>query len=480
MSNPVKAMRILIPDRFEVLSRESESRLDGIIVPIEGALKEIDSLENAMSSAQRGAFAILRGDSGAGKTTFLHTIGRYRAGVQTTSLEGAVDIPAELQAFTPSVDSKLTVLVLEEREAALTFSDDELETWLHSINAFIRSSKGKRCIVVWPCNTDALERRLVTLSLAIGGKSLLGSRSSAIRFDGPQKDQFGLIAANTISSLNQGAGLVDFGLSESDVSAAVAANATVGDFLSDVRDAAISKQSTITSLVKREQPKVWVVVVAGNEPASDVAGLTRGNLALVDMDRMMSATEANVVKSLKKTPEKLGVLATVLDAKIMHLPVLAATSAVRAFADEPLAAKLKAQDFALSGSDKDDAIARIKSSEVGTIIAFGTQSVLARGKKPGSKSRESFEKVATVASKDDAAVNRAIGRALVEAGLIASFRVEESLEGQTNLRSDLFVSGDFGEARLEMMWRTKTGRADIANYTLKKLEAYGKNIGVLA
>jgi DNA (cytosine-5)-methyltransferase 1 len=251
MSNPVKAMRILIPDRFEVLSRESESRLDGIIVPIEGALKEIDSLENAMSSAQRGAFAILRGDSGAGKTTFLHTIGRYRAGVQTTSLEGAVDIPAELQAFTPSVDSKLTVLVLEEREAALTFSDDELETWLHSINAFIRSSKGKRCIVVWPCNTDALERRLVTLSLAIGGKSLLGSRSSAIRFDGPQKDQFGLIAANTISSLNQGAGLVDFGLSESDVSAAVAANATVGDFLSDVRDAAISKQSTITSLVKR-------------------------------------------------------------------------------------------------------------------------------------------------------------------------------------------------------------------------------------
>jgi DNA (cytosine-5)-methyltransferase 1 len=47
------------------------------------------------------------------------------------------------------------------------------------------------------------------------------------------------------------------------------------------------------------------------------------------------------------------------------------------------------------------------------------------------------------------------------------------------VRSDLLVKGKFGEARIEVMWRSKTGRAEISNYTLKKLEAYGKNIGLL-
>ncbi|UWQ46000.1 hypothetical protein [Leisingera aquaemixtae] len=470
---------VVIPDRYEVLARTGSQNLNGLIVPVESALNDIDQIFAVMKISNRGAFAILRGRSGIGKSTFLHTLHLYRHGVEAISIPGGQHVPDFLAGVEVGRSTKLKVIVLEEREAAISFTDEELESWLHAINAFIRRDEGRRCLVVWPCNSDGLQRRLENLAQQIGGKSLLGSREGALLFSGPEKNQFAEIGVRTLSILNQGAGLSDFGLTNQDVDELAKNSDTVGDFLGGVRDLVIAKQIAVARLIPQEQPKVWVVVVAGNEPAGDVAGVTRGNLSLVDMDRLMSSTDANVVRELKKIPEKLGVLATVLNAKVFHLPVLAATAAVRAFADEKLKEKLKEQDFSLSGPDENEAKERILQSEFGTVLSQGRQKTLTRGKKLGSKSRESFEKVAKVASTDDAAVNRAIGRALVFSGLIDSFEVEVKLNGKNTLRSDLVVQGSFGEARLEMMWRAKTGRADISNYTLKKLELYGKNIGLI-
>lgn len=361
----------------------------------------------------------------------------------------------------------------------MSFSDEELESWLHSINGFIRSERGEKCLIVWPCNSDQLQQRLVILALTIGGKSLLGQRGSAIKFTGPDKSSFAEIATRTIGVLNQGARMSDFGLTSSEVDVLTNKSETVGDFLGDLRDEIISKQNSVSKLLKKEHPNVWIVVIAGNEPDGDVAGLTRGNLSLVDMDRLMTSTEANIVQDLKKIPDKLGLLATVLNARIMHLPVLAATASVRAFADTALQAKLRKEDFSLSPRKPEDAINRLQQCEFGSLLAMGKQKTLTRGKKLGSKSVESFRKMATVAQQDDSAINRAIGKAMVDAKLIYSFDVEVKFEGSYNVKSDLLIRGGFGVARVEMMWRSRTGRADIANYTLKKLEIYGKAIGFI-
>ncbi len=422
---------------------------------------------------------ILRGDSGAGKTTFLHTLDLYRENVSTISISGGDDVPGFLRTHIPPRDLSMEVIVLEEREAALSFTEEELESWLHAVNGFIRSEKGKNTLVVWPCNSDKLKDRLVALSLTIGGKALLGRREDAIFFSGPGKSTYTEIASRTLAVLNQGAGLSDFGLTSGDIESLAKESDTVGDFLGDLRDEIIEKQKSVSGLLEKEHPNVWVVVVAGNEPDGEVAGLTRGNLSLVDMDRLMTSTEANIVQDLKKTPEKLGLLATVLNAKILHLPVLAATASVRAFSDEKLQEKLKKEDFALSPKKPDEAISRLQQCELGSIFQLGKQKTLVRGKKLGDKSITSFEKVASVAQQDDASVNRAIGNALLAAGLIDSFDIEVPLPGAYAVRSDMSVTGKFGKARIEMMWRTKTGRADIANYTLKKLEVYGKAIGFI-
>jgi hypothetical protein len=45
---------------------------------------------------------------------------------------------------------------------------------------------------------------------------------------------------------------------------------------------------------------------------------------------------------LKQYPEKLGMLGSYFDARILHFPVLAALASVRTYADESLKATMKA------------------------------------------------------------------------------------------------------------------------------------------
>jgi len=48
-----------------------------------------------------------------------------------------------------------------------------------------------------------------------------------------------------------------------------------------------------------------------------------------------------------------------------------------------------------------------------------------------------------------------------------------------NFKSDLYCLHGGLPLRLEMMWRARTGRADIANYVLGKINNYGRAIGLL-
>jgi DNA (cytosine-5)-methyltransferase 1 len=87
--------------------------------------------------------------------------------------------------------------------------------------------------------------------------------------------------------------------------------------------------------------------------------------------------------------------------------------------------------------------------------------------------------LANIARTSDGALNRAIGRALVEGGYASTADIEKDLGTELSYQSDLYVVRESGPVRLEIMWRSTTGRAEIANYVLMKLGNYGKAIGLL-
>ena len=115
-----------------------------------------------MNAAARGGFLLMRGDSGSGKSTFLHTLSLFRENVEVASIPREADLPSTLRGMTRATYA-LRVLIVEEREALRDVSVEELEA-------------------------------------VVGADALLGVGESVFRFSGPNRTQYLDIATRTIAS----------------------------------------------------------------------------------------------------------------------------------------------------------------------------------------------------------------------------------------------------------------------------------------
>lgn len=466
---------LYVPNRFEGLRDSGAGALRSIIVPIQDALTQIDERFTDMRSAGQGSLMILRGDTGAGKSTFLDTVGLFRQDVVTERVADDVEIADALRALAPSDAAR--ILVLEGREALGEVSESSIESGMHAINSFVRSRAGRNSLVVWPANKDDLAEVLAGLASELGGESLTGLGSPVTPFSGPPPDEYVAIAERTVAALNQGASLAALGISEERAVALTEQADTVGQYLAHIRRELNSNQRQVQALMPNEQFRLWIVVVAGNDPEGDVAALTRGGYAYADIDRLMTATGANIVSDLRDYPDQLGILGTMLDAKILNLDIFTALAMAREYGDHDLHALMSAAK--MSTARDRQAADRIASSELGLVISGGSLGTRRRGKKAGGSTKEAFQGLAEIARTNDALLNRALGNALVQGGYIDSFETERGLGTELVYRSDLYAVREGAPIRIEVMWRSKTSRAEIANYTLGKLANYARAMGLL-
>jgi energy-coupling factor transporter ATP-binding protein EcfA2 len=466
---------LLVPDRFENLKDNAQEKLSTIIVEVRDALEKLDDIYEDMITAARGAFLILKGDSGSGKSTFLNTINLFREDVVIETINNDESISETLKHSTPT-DSALRIFILEGREALRGKSTSEIEIDLHSINTFLRSKKGERTLVVWLCNTEDMKEILIQVADAIGGDALLGIDEPFYDFHGPQKKDFLDIAKRTVQLLNNGASLNDMGITDEQASQMANNANTIGRYFNGLRKELRANTLLIKKLTGKEQFKMWVVVLAGNEPENDVAALTRGQSAIADIERMMVSTQANIVTDLKQYPEKLGLLSNVFDCKIIYIPILTATAIARDYADNQLIERMK--EVSLNTKADSTGKDRLLNSELYNAFSGNPSGPRKKGK-TGNNSREAFEKLARIASTNDKLINKTFGEAMIDLGLISNFSLEEDLGQGLTRRTDILCEIPLSKIRVEMMWRTKTSRAEIANYTLTKLYNYGKAIGYL-
>ena len=468
--------RLRVPDRFEALEIDDADVLRGVIVPVDASLTAVDARFADIYRTGRGGLLILKGISGAGKTTFANTIALFRERVATISIDGTTDISTALSNLPTSETPR--IVVISGREALGEVSRPEIEQYLHAINTFVRSASGRSSLVLWPVNMQGLADILKETATELGGDALLGLDNQVHVFTGPAKDKFTAIAEQTIGALNEGASLANLGITEDRANEIAERSDTIGSFLLRIGSQLAENIAAVQGLLPAEQLHVWTIVIAGNDPEGSVNAVTRGRYAFVDIDRMMTSTEANIVADLQKNAAKLGILGTVLDARVIHLDIRTALAVARAYGDDKLKALMVAQGMSIDADTT--AKTKIKESVLGRLIAGSTLGTGRRGPKPGSNTIAAFEKLALIASKDDGAINRAFGTALKDAGLISDFATERDFGKDRKYFSDLYVERDSRDPiRLEFMWRSKTGTAQVSNYVLKKLESYGKAVGLL-
>jgi energy-coupling factor transporter ATP-binding protein EcfA2 len=469
--------QLLVPDRFEKLSPlATQQNLKTIVEPVEDALDRVRDIYDDMVSGGGGAFIIWRGNSGVGKSTFLQTLNLFFEDTEINVVPQDITVQSFFSQ-TEATSHNFRILILEGREALADIKPEALEAALHAINSFIRSSKGQRTLIAWPCNTNELTERLVSIATKIGAESLLGASEPVYYFQGPPSHLFTPIASKTIQVLNNGASLIDLGVSEQRASEISADSKTIGQYLIKIRQDLRANQKNVSQLLSAEACRLWVVVAAGNDPEGDVAALTRGQVLTADVERMMASTGANIVEELKKQPEQIGILGAVLDAKILYLPSITALEVVREFGSAELHKQMR--DVSLITKATSRSTDRVMSSDLGIAFQGRSSGLRKQGAKVGPNTVTAFSKLSGIATDNDRMLNKALGEALLSAGLITSYKNEVNLNSGLVRRTDLLCNTATGPVRIEMMWRKTTSRAEIANYVLTKLSNYGKAIGFL-
>jgi energy-coupling factor transporter ATP-binding protein EcfA2 len=233
---------LYVPDRFEGLRGAGISALQAIVYPVDGGLKVIDARIRECRAARRGGFMLLRGNSGAGKSTFLDTIHLFRQGVTTHRIAAHEDVQAALESLGPGT---ARLVVLEGREALGEEAATSLEASLHAINSFLRTPAGAETLVVWPTNTDALTQQLEALATAIGAEAMFGTGDRVTQFSGPPKAEYVGIAERTVGALNEGASLAALGISEALAQEITQQADTVGRYLGLVREALLRNDDAV-------------------------------------------------------------------------------------------------------------------------------------------------------------------------------------------------------------------------------------------
>jgi len=102
-----------------------------------------------------------------------------------------------------------------------------------------------------------------------------------------------------------------------------------------------------------------------------------------------------------------------------------------------------------------------------------------RGPEPKADRLSPFDAIVAVAQANDKALNRAIGRTVLDCELIERFEQEVDLGGGMACKSNLVGNPHIDPVRLEMMWRRDATRSEIATHVLTKLFSYGRAIGFM-
>jgi hypothetical protein len=260
MPQPTPARETLyVPDRFEGLRDTSEGALRSIVTPVDRALQQLDELAGQMRASRRGGLMLLRGETGAGKSTFLDTVWLFRDGVTTVRISRTDSVANRLASLPAS--GNFRIVVLENREAVGMYSVNAIEADVHAINAFVRSDIGRNTLVVWPVNTDDLLRRLIEIGTNIGGTALFGLEDETTMFSGPPQDEFVGIASRTVSALNEGASLAALGVSEEYAQELTQRADTIGAYLGLIRDALLQNQKHLRALLPVERFRMWTLVL---------------------------------------------------------------------------------------------------------------------------------------------------------------------------------------------------------------------------
>lgn len=271
--------RLVLPESYEDLIQEVQdeiAKLTQFVVPVEEAEQEIAVL--AQSIRNSGKIVYLLGVSGIGKSTFIRSltwrkflpiphIKEFNAnelGNSNVLLSNLYTAIYEYTGIPQTGEQGLLTIVINYLEDFSGIPTESVKEFFRNINGLLRR---KQILIIWPVTQQAEAESMVDIASSVSGT--IFSDTPILQFHGPPIDRFPAIVQSTISTLNPGLSLDDFGLTEDgldrildQLKRKVERGRTIREYLKMVSREWLNNTNAISSIVARipKFTEVWFVV----------------------------------------------------------------------------------------------------------------------------------------------------------------------------------------------------------------------------
>ena len=261
----------------------------------EADMQPLKTLLAQMRSSNQGKwmFVYHPSESGAGKTTFIHSLSVFLSDQieDVLRLPPPADITNEkIPAFLNSIPTSKRVKVVNfDQHESLYYSEDQYRSLLVHVNGILRNRHD--LLLLWPVNDRAFAERLVALQKKIGGLSAFGAHP-IYEMKGLSKDRYKLVLDRILTVANWT--LSDAAIDTAEIEGIASSADNIGGFL-DLVQAAIAARFD-TGNIGFTPPKLVFVLSSGKPEVRDVCrNLRRADSYYVEALRLMMYTKRSNV-----------------------------------------------------------------------------------------------------------------------------------------------------------------------------------------
>lgn len=496
---------LILYSSFEDISKEfAKDKLNSKLMEFIEPLPEIEAEINEIISSLKNSGKVLfvLGKPGAGKSTFIQSLEwrphiKLRKMVQInandyTSEGSLIRLFAEIQKYENEArekrDKGVTCLVINYLEYLDEFEDEEVKGFFRRLNGILRNSP---IFIIWPATDESDVLRMQEHAKNVSG-TLFYRGKEIVRFYGPKIEKFADIALRTISVLNNGKELSDFGLTYGDLlevcqeleDKMTRDERTMREYLEMLKER-WRKANNYQNHIQRKIPKsteVWFIF-SYKEAESVVAQFVRKakrneDNSCVIHDKLYEYIHEGNQRGAIWNPKRLQLaLYGALKTRILFLPTNTLISCVAAYSQNPeLREIFESVNIPSTWKQKSAAKRFLKNSPIYKQI-IGEAFAVGMRKGPATeaiqKAQPAFLEMVkwVTGAGSDREINRALAQALTACESINAVS-EIKHPWIPNIIPDIFIDLPHKQVCLEFHYTSKDEPGVIASYVLKKLNAY--------
>lgn len=479
---------VSIPASFETLrDAVGSAKIGEVLLECPSDLEEIKRAVAEVQASGQSKLLFLRGTPGLGKTSLVESTQVFLA----DAVGGVLDAPAEfelplgdlprwlaqqLPRAVQRAAGRMVVVNLDQRETPV-LDEAATQAAMGNLNGVLRNNPRGLCL--WPVNRREFAEQAVERLVQAGGQTALAAQQVYDMQGLPQArfhDALQLLLAATSVRLEDAAITID------EVEQMVGAHQSVGAYLRAVQGLVVARYDI--GELGQTLPKIHVIVTSNDDTYQICRLLRRGNKFLVDPQRLLQLSRANVADDWRRRGDDMprrsfAFIASLFELRLLNLSSSAVVNAVAWGDDEDLAAGVREH---YQANVKTNAANSMRNSALARAVR-GEDDVGLATSNPGEAVRAAYRFVQSQTNEKHRQINESIIKVLTDQldMDLGAPRFEHRPIAEQGLTADVWIERGERPEALEFTHRRDgdAGVGTISSYLLSKVQDYARDYGLI-